>query len=444
MIRGSLSRRGFLRVTTARLAVAGLPLWYARESAAEALALPGSRRAKEKVVMGAIGTGSRGSIVLEELARRDVQVVAVCDVDARHRADARRVLRMRGQRNVAEFTDFRELLDRKDLTAVMIATPDHWHALIAIEAMKRGKDVYCEKPLGLTISESRAMVEAARKYRRVLQTGSHQRSDGRFRLACELVRNGRLGKIKTVETRIGENPSGGPFPTAKVPEWLDWNLWMGPTPEVDYTKERCHYDFRWWYEYSGGKVTDWGAHHNDIAQWALGMDESGPVLVRSESNMATPAAANCYNCPPHFKITYVYAGNASRVCDATEVVCTDGGDNGIKFLGEDGSWIFVDRGDITASDKKILDTPLPNDAARLRKSDDHFRNFLECLDSRDKPICDVAIGHRSATMCHLGNISMRMGNKPLRWSPEKERFVDDVLADEMLSRPMRAPWKIEV
>ena len=381
---------------------------------------------------------------MEEALRRGVRFVAVCDVDAKHRADAKKLLAKFDQTKVDEYGDFREMLDRKDFSAVTVVTPDHWHALAAIEAMKKGKDVYCEKPLSLTVAEGRAMVDAARKYDRVFQTGSQQRSDARFRLACELVRNGRLGKIKDVETRIGDNPTGGPFPTAKPPEGLDWDFWTGPTPEVEYVERRCHYEFRWWYEYSGGKVTDWGAHHNDIAQWGLGMDDSGPVAISSECDKPEHNEPNCYNCPPHFKIKYTYAKDASKYCDETVLTCTDAGDNGVKFSGEDGSWIFVDRGNITASDKKLLDDPLPGDAVRLYKSDDHMRNFLDCLVSRERPICDVAVGFRSVTVCHLGNISLRMGGRSLRWQPDKQRFFGDPLADEMLSRPMRSPWKIEV
>ena len=443
MARGTLSRRGFLQGTTAGLAAAGLPLWFARETAASMPIRP-ARPSRDKVVMGAIGTGGRGSSVIEEAVRQGGEYVAICDVDRRRRDGARKLLGKLGQDKVDEFGDFRELLDRKDITAVSIATPDHWHALIAIEALKRGKDVYCEKPLSLTIAEGRAMVEAARKYDRVFQTGSQQRSDARFRLACELVRNGRLGKIKTVETYIGANPTGGPFPVEETPKGLDWDFWMGPTPTVDYVDRRFN-EFRWWYEYSGGKVTDWGAHHNDIAQWGLGTDETGPVRVSSESDHPEPKEPNCFNCPPHFRITYTYAKDATKVCDATQVVCMDGGEkNGVKFVGENGDWIYVDRGTIKASDKKLLDEPLPAGADKLTKSDDHMKNFVECLTSREKPICDVAIGHRSATICHLGNISMRMGNRVLQWQPEKESFFGDALANEMLSRPMRGDWKLEI
>ena len=225
--------------------------------------------------MGAIGVGGQGTGIMKwAKSKPGVKFVAVCDVDADRRKKAAEVV----GKDCRQYGDFRELLAKEKLDAVTIGTVDHWHALTAIAAMKHGCDVYCEKPMSLTIEEGKAMVKAARKYDRVFQTGSQQRSDARYRLACELVRNGRIGRVHTVEARIGDNPIGGPFPEVAVPEGLDWNFWKGPTADVPYVKERCHYEFRWWYEYSGGKMTDWGAHHNDIAQWGLGMDGSGPDL----------------------------------------------------------------------------------------------------------------------------------------------------------------------
>ncbi len=222
--------------------------------------------------------------------------------------------------------------------------------------MKAGLDVYCEKPLALTIAEGQAMVKAARKYDRVFQTGNMQRSDSVYRLACELVRNGRFGKIHTVEARIGENPKGGPFKESDVPQGLDWDFWKGPTADVPYIKEKCHYEFRWWYEYSGGKLTDWGAHHNDIAQWGLGKDETGPVADHRR-RLGLPEGfdpTHNYNCHHHFTVTYEYD-------DGTRLVTTSEGENGNRFLGDKG-WIFVNRGRIEASDKKLLDEPLPENA----------------------------------------------------------------------------------
>ncbi len=219
------------------------------------------------------------------------------------------------------------------------------------------------------------MVKAARKYDRVFQTGSQQRSDARFRLACELVRNGRIGKVQTVEARIGDNPIGGPFPRSAVPEGLDWDFWLGPTPTSPTSRRRCHYEFRWWYEYSGGKMTDWGAHHNDIAQWGLGMDEAGPVAVRPPGTKPSEKP-NSYNCHPHFAVTYSYA-------DGAKLITTSDGENGNRFIGE-GGWIFVSRERIEASDPKLLEEPLPRTPQRLYVSNDHMGNFLDGMRTRKR------------------------------------------------------------
>jgi predicted dehydrogenase len=452
MNRGNLSRRGFLRRSLAGMVAAGLPVWYAREVvAANDEKDAGKKPAgpSDEIVMGAIGIGSpqsRGRAIYGDAKRhKGVRYVALCDVDLAHRRNALNMMRNDGFTDAVSYKDFRELLDRKDINAVTIATPDHWHALVALEAMRKGKDVYCEKPLTLTIDEGKALVKAARETGRVFQVGSQQRSDARFRLACELVRNGRIGKVTRVETRIGENPQSPPLPKAPPPEGLDWDFWLGPTPVVDYVElpragnmdpmSRCHYDFRWWYDYSGGKMTDWGAHHNDIAQWGLGMDGNGPVAV--EAKGTEPAhESNRYNCHHQFEVTYTYA-------DGAKLVCTSGGENGVKFEGEDGKWIFVSRGRIDASDKKLLDESLPSDAVKLYVSHDHMGNFLECVKSRKKPICDVEVGHRSVTVCHIGAIALRTGKK-LKWSPAEEAFVGDEQANKWLRREMRSPWKLEV
>jgi predicted dehydrogenase len=450
---------------------AGLPVWFAREVLAdeEKQAATAKRRvaANDRILIGAIGIGSpggRNEQLMHDVLnlKRQIQYVAVCDVDGRHRDRAAGMLKKNGM-DVQKYSDFRELLDRKDLNAVLIATPDHWHALVALEAMKRGKDVYCEKPLTLTINEGKAVVKTARDKETVFQVGSQQRSDARFRLACELVRNGRIGKIKTVETRIGANPQSPPIPKADPPKELDWGFWLGPTPVVDYlelkqgkdTFTRCHYEFRWWYDYSGGKMTDWGAHHNDIAQWGLGMDGNGPVAVEAEGT-PPPKENNRYNCHEHFKITYTYANGAKVVCADTQlpdapdpklIVKGRGGkernvsENGILFVGEGGQWIFVNREIITASDQKLLDEPLSGNAQRLEVSNNHMANFFDCLATRKRPICDVEVGHRSVTVCHLGVIALRSGMK-LKWDPKEEHFQDEE-ANKWLSREMRAPWKIE-
>jgi predicted dehydrogenase len=451
----------------AALVASGLPAWYARD----VLAADGAKASNDRIIMGAIGIGSpqsRGRDIFGDARRhKGVEYVAACDVDGRH---LNRGAQMIGP-DCAKFKDFRELLDRKDINAVTIAVPDHWHTLIAIDALRKGKDVYCEKPLTLTIAEGKALVKVAKETGRVFQVGSQQRSDHRFRLACELVRNGRLGKIKTVETRIGANPTCQPIPVAEIPKELDWNFWLGPAPKADYVERRdnrgrlvnCRhpYEFRWFYEYSGGKMTDWGAHHNDIAQWGLGMDDSGPIAIEATG---TPPSKepNSYNCHPHFQVTYTYANGAKLICSDTQRKGApdprssritggsgrqqpmEGHDNGVLFVGENGQWIFVNRGIITASDPKLLEEPLPSGAIRLYHSDDHMGNFLDCVRSRKQTICPAEVGHRSVTVCHLGVIALRSGKK-LKWNPVREEFEgDEELNRDWLSRKMRAPWKLDV
>src|SRR5262245_9536076 len=478
MNRGNMSRRGFLSRTLAGMVGAGLPAWYAQDLlAAQEPQRVRPPQANDRIVMGAIGTGTnytrRGSgqlhgergigIMQDAMGQTGVQMVAVCDVDAHNKRYAANIVNQRNRNtDCQQFEDYRELLRNRDIQAVTIGTPDHWHALVAIAAMRAGKDVYCEKPLTLTLAEGKEMVRVAQQTNRVLQTGSQQRSDNRFRLACELVRNNRVGTVRRVSTFIGDNPRGGPFRVEQPPEGLNWNFWLGPTQRVDYVKERCHYEFRWWYEYSGGKMTDWGAHHNDIAQWALGMDDAGPISVAG-TGQANDTRANCYNCHLGFEATYTY-GNGPEGRAGTQLVCRPAPqagwvgrdlregrqnrapDNGVLFEGEDNKWIFVNRGMIAASDRRLLDEPLGQGATRLPVSTNHMANFITCVRNRQQPICHVGIGHRSCSVCHIGNIAIRLGrgaDRPLRWDPRQERFGDDEEANRMLSREMRAPWRLD-
>jgi predicted dehydrogenase len=443
MERGTLSRRGFMQRSLAGLAGVGLPLWFAKDLVAatemDAAQQKQPVAANDAIVMGHIGGGTPGTrgrdIAGAARGINGVQYVACCDVDRNRRQECARWLAP--NREIAQFNDYRDLLARRDITAVTIATPDHWHAIIAIAAMRAGKDVYCEKPLTLTVDEGKAMVRVAHETNRRLQTGSQQRTEfnGRFRLACELIRNNRIGRVRSIECRIGDNPVGGPFPVVAVPDGLDWDFWMGPTPRCDYVREKCHYTFRWFYEYSGGKMTDWGAHHLDIAQWALNMDHSGPSQVEATSD-APDARPNCYDVPRHFTVTYKYPND-------TTVTATSRGENGVRFEGEDGKWLFVSRGALRASDQRLIDDPLPGNAIRLPNSNNQMRNFIQCVRSRQQPICNVEVGHRSVTVCHIGNIAIRLG-QPLRWNPETQRFVDNEAANRMLAREMRAPWRLEV
>lgn len=456
MSMGNLSRRGFVQRSLAGLAAAGLPLWYAREAVEGQLlaADESNKRAPgDKIAIGLIGCGGQGRGVMGRARGfKEVQVVAVCDVDKKRREEV--VGKdLGGSKGVKSYEDYRDLLDNKDVTAVIIGTPDHWHALTAIAAMRKGKDVYCEKPLTLTVAEADAVAKVAKATGRIFQVGSQQRSEGPFRLACELVRNGRLGKVQSIETRIGDNPRGGPFKPSDPPEGLNWEFWQGPVPKVEYVKQRCHYEFRWWYEYSGGKMTDWGAHHNDVAQWALDMDGSGPVSVASRGD--EPAKGKySYNCHPHFEVDYVYK-------DGTKLRCMSKGENGVRFEGEGGKWLFVSRGTIYASDQeekptpgkkgapgkkgstsKIIDEPLGKDAVRLYPSTNHMKNWLDGIKTGKATTCPASVGASSVIVCHIGAISLRLGGKKLVWDPAAHRF-DDEAANKMLSRAYHGEWKLE-
>jgi predicted dehydrogenase len=450
MSRGNLSRRGFLNSAAAVAAATGLPLWYVREVIAADEAKPAAKAAtaSDRVIMGAIGIGSpqsRGRAIYNEARRlANVQYIAACDVDAGHLERAVKQDMAKNDKDVTGYKDYRQLLEDKNINAVTIATPDHWHALVAIEAMKRGKDVYCEKPLTLTIAEGQALVKVAKETNRVFQTGSQQRSEmgGKFRLAVDLVRNGRIGKISKIECRIGGNPTSGPIPEAAPPTTLDWDMWLGPTPKVPYRiskdgkKTNCHYEYRWIYAYSGGKLTDWGAHHLDIAQWALDMDKSGPVAVEALMADKPATMGDGYDTHPKFDIKFTYA-------NGVDVHAMSEGENGVKFFGENNQWIFVSRSKIDASDKKLIEEPLAKDAKRVEAvPGSHMANFIDCIKSRKLPICNVEVGHRSVTVCHLGVIALQTGKK-LKWDPAKEEFVGDADANKLLSRAYRAPWKLE-
>ncbi len=443
MTRG-MKRRDFLKTAAGTLAAAGaLPTIIP----ATALGKNGRKPPSDRVVVGMIGTGDlgrrhhlRGFLLQNEKVAPRVDVAAVCDVDRKRVAEAAQSCKEFANTRVGIYHDFRKLLERKDLDAVFVVTPDHWHAIPAIAAMEAGLDVYCEKPLSLTIEESKAMVAAARRYGAVFQVGSQQRSNDRFRLACELVRNGKIGKIKRVDTVLHGVKKGDWVPEETPPAHLDWDFWLGPAPYKEYRPNLVHYEFRWQYAYSGGVMTDWGAHHNDIAQWALGMDESGPVYV--DGTKAEFAEEGPHDVALTFDVHYRYANGVDLYCHTEKQTYPDGTKfgNGIKFTGENG-WIFVSRGEIQASDPDLLKSKFGPGDVRLYNSDHHHVNWLDCIQSRERCICDVEVGHRSVTVCHIGNISMRLG-RPLNWDPQKEQFVGDDQANAMLGRPMRAPWHL--
>lgn len=416
-------------------AVAALPTWFVNQSFAMENDLAPQRKKfgpNDTINIGVIGTGGpRGgyrqgfSDANSMRGKPGVKLIAVCDVDSVHRDWAANEY----GGNPTKYHDYRDLLANKSIDAVVIGTPDHWHSTIAIDAMHAGKDVYCEKPLTLTIGQGREICDAQADTKAVFQTGSQQRSDDRFRLACELVRNGRIGKVHTITTHLPTGPTGGPFESEAVPEGFDWNMWMGPTMVTDYIKQRTHGDFRWWLDYSGGMLTDWGAHHNDIAQWAMDMDHSGPLTVEGTAKNPPMTGTHYYNTFPEFDLDFLYA-------NGVKLHCTNQGENGVMFEG-DGGWIFVSRERIGASEPKLLQEPLGSNAVKLYVSTDHTKNFIDCMRTRQLPICNAEVGHRSATVCHLANICLQLKGRKLSWDAKKERFINDPVADSMLSRPKR-------
>lgn len=388
--------------------------------------------ANDRITVACVGVRNQGSGNLKRFLAAGAQVAAVCDVDADVAAKARKTVEEKGGSCGVE-QDYRRLLDRSDIDAIVNSTPDHWHALITIDACHAGKDVYCEKPLSLTIAEGRRMVQAARDNQRIVQTGSQQRSSDNFRRACELVRNGAIGDVKQVFAGIA-NPNfpGKLGPCTAPPAELDYNMWLGPAPRVPYNEDRVHYNFRFWWDYSGGQMTNWGAHHIDIAQWGLGMDDSGPV---KSDGWATFHPLGYHQVTESCRITHTYENGITLTVGQRQ----DDIRMGTRFVGSDGT-LFVDRGKLTSDPGDILKTELPADSERLYVSKDHTQNFLDCVKSRELPICDVEIGHRSATICHLGNIVARLG-RGIQWDPQSERIIDDADAQVMTDRHYREPWK---
>jgi len=440
MIGTPKNRRDFLRVAAAGPLLA--PLAAGRTMADE------TRAKNDRPRMALIGAGGQGTWDAYAAAQYG-DFLAVCDVDRTHAEKAKAHERI-GKGKADVYEDYRKVLDRKDIDAVVIGTPDHWHSKILIEAMKAGKDAYCEKPLTLTIDEGKMIGRVAKETGRVVQVGTQQRSDHNrvFLLAVALVKAGRIGKIKTVTAAIGGAPSGGPFATKPVPEGLNWDMWQGQTPKVDYIPERCHGNFRWWFEYSGGKMTDWGAHHVDIGQWAIGMDQTGPRTIEVlkselpvEYSAGKPTVGDRYNTPTAFMVKASFA-------DGVTMFIRDDTENGITFEGQSGK-IFVtrDRIDLTGGAVGTLfKDPIPESMlVELRKGkrvDGHMANFIECARDRSVPVSDVWTHHRALTTCHLANIAIRLGGRKLTWDPTKEEIVGDPEANAWLSRPQRAGYEV--
>jgi predicted dehydrogenase len=432
-----LTRRRFLHGTAAGLAGGGaVPMFIPRH----VLGSPGKPGANGRIGLGMIGAGRRTHQILNDVRRvtgpdGDARVVAVSDLWPKKAAEWITAyhngmpVELRGNLDTA--IDYRTLLERRDVDAVVITTCDHWHALPAIHACQAGKDVYGEKPLSLTIAEGRAMVNAVRKYQRVFQTGAQQRSDRRNRQACELIRNGRLGAIREVIcTNYGSSKPASEYnlKTEPVPQGLDWERWCGQTDVVPFSFNRyLTYEqpgWQWIREYSGGLLTNWGAHGLDMVQWALGTDDTGPVEITPEGK------------GPDSRVSYRYAsGVVLRLGDAGNEVLGGG-----HFIGAQGE-LIMNRGKFNTLPIAISKEEIGQGDLRLARSDDHMQNWLDCIRSRQRPVSDVEIGHRSATVCHLGGIARWLG-RPVRWDPEKETFPGDEEANRYLDRPKRKPYQI--
>ena len=424
-----ITRRDFLRYGAIGTAAAvGSPTIIS----SGALGADGSVAPSNQITIGQIGFGwIGGSHLGAMLGRKDVRYVAACDVNGQKLEEVRQRIETTyseryGKDNYqgcAVYRDYREMLAREDMDAVIIATPDHWHALISIHAAQAGKDIYCEKPMTLTIREARAVVETVRRYGRVFQTGSQQRSNvfGSFRQACELVRNGRIGKVRSVNVSTGGPPISCDLPAEAQPDHFDWDMWLGPVLRRPYHSKLSAVSWRPYREFCGGGFADMGAHHFDIAQWALGMDHTGPTKIY-------PPDADGRE-----RVSFEYANG---------IIMNHVGGNslGLTFYGSDGE-LYVGRDGLRAKPESILKEPIGPDDIRLYKSDDHHGNWLDCIRTRKKCVADVEIGARSATICHLGNIAYQLGQE-LTWDPVAEEFASNEQANRLLSRAKRSPWHI--
>jgi len=392
----------------------------------------------ERVRVGMIGVGNQGG-PRNNLKYFLNNVEAVCDLDKNYLAEGAAFLKKEANKSVMMTDDYRRLLDAKDIDAVVVTVPDQWHAIMTIDACKAGKDVYCEKPLTLVIGEGKPMIEAARQHGRVVQTGTMQRSGAEFKLAVELVQNGLLGKISEVNVTLpGPNwidRAKKPVPDSAPPKDFEFDRWLGPAPKRPYNKNRVHYLFRFFWDYSGGQQTNFGAHHLDIAQWGLGMDDSGPVTV---AGSAVFNPDGWYETPDSTDMKYTYANGVVLNCRQTPG--SKGNEVGTTFVGSKGS-LNVYRGGLVADPPELLkDVDVPP-IVKSEANFGHVNNFLDCIKSRETPAADISIGHRSATVCHLGNIAVRTG-KTIHWNPQTEEIVDDTEATKWLMKEYRAPYRL--
>ena len=459
--KNQISRRKFIGTTIKTAAAGSLVISFPTIVPASVF---GKNAPSNRINIGAIGVGriSRFHDLPGVWGFDDTRVIAVCDLDSKRLNDAKILVNehysnilSQTYNGVQTYSNYRDLLSNKDIDAVIISTPDHWHALIAIEAVNAGKDVYLQKPASLTIAEGRALSDAVRKTDRIFQIGSQQRSSEQFRFAAELVRNKRIGELKTVYVGLPGDPSGDEEPEMPVPSNLDYNMWLGSTPEVYYTEKRVHpqadYSRPGWLrceQFGAGMITGWGSHHVDSAHWAMDTEYTGPVEVWGKAAFPTSGLWDVHGI---FKTEALYA-NGVRMVISNEIP------NGIKFEGTEG-WVFVTRGNyratasdpvvneegkapLEASDPKILTSVIGENEIKLPVSADHHRNWLDAEKSRKEPIAPVEVAHRSCSACLIHHMAMKLDEK-LYWDPEKERFINNDTANAMLSRPQREPYTLE-
>ena len=453
----AMQRRTFLKHSaTAALGALSVPLVVP----AGVLGKDGRAAPSERITLASIGVGGMGTNNMRAfLAQPDVQVVAVCDVVEANdryghwykkgwngawfgREPARKIVENEyaqkspsgSYKGCSVYVDFREIIARGDIDAVCVTTPDHWHAIPAILAATAGKDIYCEKPLSLTVAEGRAMADTAHRYHTVFQTGTMRRSAEQYRHICELIRNGRIGKLQRVSSTIGPNNKVAPlhdWQPMPVPSWLDYDRWLGPAPWAPYHKDRCLYTFRFGLDYSGGQTTNLGAHVIDIIQWANGTDDTGPVEFEDlGSEWPTDGLFTTAT-----KVSF-----GARYANGVEFTCRTDKTESWRLEGTEG-WIEVRDNKWTSSPESLKTSVIGPNEIHLYESNDHHRNFVDCVHSRRPTAAPVEIGHRSTSICLLGNIAMKLGRK-LHWDPAAERFTDSEEANQMLAKPLRAPWHL--
>lgn len=429
----ALSRRRFLQHSAAASAAVAFPQVVTTR-------LFGQGAPSNRISLGLIGAGNIGVAHLDTLLglKDTVRVLGVCDVDRERReSSAARINQEYGSQDCRPYADFRELNRRREIDAVLICTPDHWHALNALDAIRQGKDVYIEKPLTLTIAEGRALVEEARQYGRVVQHGTWQRSMKRFHDLVEFVRSGGLGQLQYVECLIGANNRhvGATWQPEPVPEGLDWDMWLGPAPWRPYTFNGCHYNFRFIAENASGQMTNLGAHCLDIGQWVLDMDRSGPVEIEGHGDYPS---SGLFTTPTRVNVTFRYANGVPMYCRTDLAVS---GNNTSRFFGERG-WLDIGYSKMSASDPNLLrELQAPNKRVQVPSSKNHYDDFFGAMRTRQRTIADAETAHRTTSVCNLGQIAMALGRK-LRWDPAKEEFIGDEMANRLRSRPMRAPWSL--